>query len=85
MYYVYVIKSIPFGNLYKGFCTDLEKRLKEHNAGKTKSNKAFRPWELLYNEECATLEMAIKREKYFKSAAGRKTLKKILDSGSPPD
>ena len=40
--------------------------------------KHLRPWELLQNQECATFVTAIKREKYFKSAAGRKTLKKIL-------
>ena len=77
MYYVYVLKSIYCGNLYKGFCTDLEKRLSEHNAGKTKSTKPFIPWEIVYYENFETVHEAISREKYFKSSAGRKYLKNV--------
>ena len=36
------------------------------------------PFEMAYFEEFATREEAIKREKYFKSAAGRRYLKKKL-------
>jgi putative endonuclease len=78
MYYVYVIRSISFGNLYKGFCSDLNRRLAEHNSGKTKSNKHFIPWEIAYYESFTSIEEAISREKFFKTSAGRKYLKKIL-------
>jgi putative endonuclease len=78
MYYVYVLKSISYGNLYKGYCSDLGKRLSEHNSGKTRSNKAFIPWEIAYYELCSSLEEAISREKYFKSSAGRRYLKKRM-------
>ena len=78
MYYVYVLRSIPFGNLYKGFCSNLEKRLIEHNSGKTKSIKHFIPWEIAYYESFDSIEEAISREKYFKTSAGRKYLKKLL-------
>lgn len=44
-YFVYVIKSVHHNYYYKGYCQDLEQRLKEHNAGKTKSNRAYRPFE----------------------------------------
>ena len=85
MYYVYVLRSIPYGNFYKGFCCDLERRLIEHNSGKTKSNKHFIPWEIVYFEKVESVEEAVSRERYFKTSAGRKFLKKvILDSGSPP-
>jgi len=33
---------------------------------------------LIFKEEFATQEEAIKREKYFKSSAGRRLIKKIL-------
>ena len=84
MYYVYVLKSIHHGKLYKGFCADLDIRLAEHNAGKTKSTKPFMPWEVIYFEEIKSLKEAVSREKYLKSAAGRRFLKTIIDSGSPP-
>jgi len=42
-YFVYAIKSQVDGRIYIGFSSDIEKRLKEHNSGKTKSTKGFRP------------------------------------------
>ncbi len=53
-------------------------RLKQHNGGMTQSIKNNAPFEIVYFEEFTTREEAIKREKYFKSAAGRRFLKKIL-------
>jgi putative endonuclease len=78
MYYVYVLKSISSGRFYKGFCSNISHRLSEHNAGKTKSTKPFIPWELVYFEEFESQAEAIRREKYFKSAAGRKFLSKVI-------
>jgi putative endonuclease len=78
MFFVYVIKSIPYGRLYKGYCSDLERRLAEHNSGKTFSTKPFIPWTLAYFERKESLKEAKAREKYFKTAAGRKFLKKCL-------
>ncbi len=77
-YYTYVIKSVSSNYHYKGHCENLENRLKEHNSGKTKSNKAYLPFEICYFEEFATREEAIKREKYFKSASGRRYLQSKL-------
>ena len=74
MYYAYVIKSVNSDYLYKGHCENLEKRLLEHNSGKTKSIKIYRPFIIAYFEEFASREEAIKREKYFKTAAGRRFL-----------
>lgn len=78
MFYVYVIKSKGFEYFYKGHCENLERRLNQHNSGMTESIKKYAPFELIYKEEFDTGEEGIKREKYFKSAAGRRFLKKIL-------
>ncbi|MHA7863781.1 GIY-YIG nuclease family protein [Flagellimonas marinaquae] len=75
MYYAYVLKSGVDGRLYKGHCENLEKRLKEHNAGKTKSTKGYIPWKLVYFETFTSKEEAIEREKYFKTGKGRDYLK----------
>ena len=78
MFYAYVIRSIESGFLYKGHCNDLKIRLQQHNAGLTKSTKPYRPFEIAYFEEFHTEAEAIKREKYFKTAAGRRFLKTKL-------
>ena len=77
-YFVYVLKSEIDGRLYKGQTTDLEKRVKEHNSGKTKSTKGYVPWKLVYFEKFNLIEKALIREKYFKTGSGREFLNKIL-------
>lgn len=75
MFYAYVIKSLLNDFYYKGHCVNLEVRLLEHNSGKTKSNKHYAPFKIVYFEELETRLEAINREKYFKTAAGRRFLK----------
>ncbi|MBX9733414.1 MAG: GIY-YIG nuclease family protein [Chitinophagaceae bacterium] len=80
MFFTYVLKSNNFDYYYKGHCRDLQKRLFEHNAGRTASIKPFIPFSIVYYETFETLEESVKREKYFKSAAGRRFLKQKLNS-----
>ena len=70
MYYVYVLKSLKDGNLYTGVTTDLRRRLREHNAGKTKSLRARRPLRLVFSETYPTKRQALARERFFKTPAG---------------
>lgn len=78
MYYVYILKSRVENFYYKGFCSNLNKRLSEHNSGMTRSNKKYIPFDIVYFEKCNNIEEALKKEKYWKSAAGRKYLKNKL-------
>ena len=78
MFYAYVLKSINHEFQYKGHCENLNKRLVHHNSGMTASNRPYIPFHMVYSEEFNTREEAIQREKYFKSAAGRRFLKKKL-------
>ncbi|MEL1242167.1 GIY-YIG nuclease family protein [Flavobacterium flavipallidum] len=78
-YVVYVLESEIDGRFYKGHTVDIEKRVKEHNAGKTKSTKGYRPWKLVYFEIFETREEAVLREKYFKTGIGRAFLKEKLN------
>ncbi len=75
MFYVYVIHSKKDGRLYVGMTIDVKKRLNEHNKGKTKSTKGYRPWELIKVEEFDTRLDARKREKYLKGGSGKEWLK----------
>jgi putative endonuclease len=79
MYFAYVIKSINHDYYYKGHTQDIEKRLLQHNSGLTESIRPYIPFRLVYIESFNIEEDAIKREKYFKSSAGRRFLKKQLD------
>jgi putative endonuclease len=79
MFYAYVIQSQKDKSFYKGHCENIEKRLAQHNAGLTKSIKNKTPFTLVYFETFQTREEAIKREKYFKSAAGRRFLKSKIN------
>jgi len=78
MFYAYVLKSVNHNYFYKGHWFDLRKRLQQHNAGMTASTKPFSPFEIVYYEEFDTENEAIAREKYFKTAAGRRFLKAKL-------
>ena len=78
MFYAYVLKSIEHGCYYKGHCQDLEKRLHLHNSGMTESIRPYIPFALIYFEAFETKQEAIEREKYYKPAAGRRYLKRIL-------
>lgn len=75
MYYVYVIKSRFLKFHYKGFCSNLEKRLTEHNSKMTRSNKHYAPFDLVYFEKCSSREEAAEKEKHWKTASGRRYLK----------
>jgi len=83
MFYAYVLRSLRFPFIYKGHCENLEERLKQRNSGMTKSIRPYAPFEIIYVEEFQSRKEAIKREKYFKSAAGRKFLKIKLGDRIP--
>ena len=77
-YFTYVLLSEKDGRMYKGMTCDVEKRLKEHNAGYTKSTKGFAPWILFYKEEFNTMNEAREREKFLKTGVGREFFKKMV-------
>ena len=79
MFYAYVLKSIESDFFYKGHCENLEIRLQQHNSGETESIKHYLPFYVVYFEVFSTRAEAIKREKYFKTAAGRRFLAKNLN------
>jgi putative endonuclease len=82
-YFLYVLTSVTHIRRYTGITNNLERRLKEHNSGKTKSTKGYRPWILVYAEEFETEEAAHKRELYLKSGIGREFLDAQLKIKNP--
>ena len=66
MQYVYVLKSAKDMKLYIGCTNDLRLRFAEHNAGKVRSTKSRRPFELRYYEAYYRKEDGQKRESSLK-------------------
>ncbi len=83
-YYIYILKSLKFDKFYTGYTNDLKRRLNEHNSGKSEYTRKFKPWEIVYFEECNDVEEARQKEKYYKSASGRRKIKKILNNFNCP-
>ena len=77
MYIVYVLKDSNNG-FYKGVTNNLQRRLKEHRCGKTKTTRFMNDVRVVYTEEFDNFKEARAREVYLKSAAGRRFLKSKL-------
>ncbi len=80
MYYVYILKSLTDCRYYTGYTKDLERRLKDHNRGKSKAIKYRGPFEVVYKEEHITRIEAIHREIAIKRYKGGNEFKKLLNS-----
>ena len=79
-YYVYVLKSEIDHNHYVGYTQNLKERLYNHNEGKIKSTKNRKPFILIYFEGCLNQQDATKREKYLKTAWGKRYIKTRLNN-----
>ncbi len=77
MYFVYVLKSETTGRRYVGSCSDLEDRLQRHDQGRSKATKHGIPWKLVHYESFENRAEAVRRERYFKTGAGRDELDRL--------
>jgi len=76
MYYVYVLRSPK--QFYVGSTNDLKRRLAEHQSNKVFSTKNRGPWHLVYYEASESEKDARLREKYLKTAWGKRYIKNRL-------
>jgi len=79
MYYVYVLKSKKNNKLYKGFTSDLKRRVKEHNSGNSVFTRHNGPWELLYYEAFKDKVDAKREEQFLKSGKGRERISYLFE------
>jgi putative endonuclease len=80
MEFVYVPQSKKDKKFYVGWTNNLQKRFFEHQKGKIFSTKGRRPMRLIYYEACINREDAKKREKYLKTAWGKRYIKNRLQN-----
>ena len=59
---IYVIQSIDTNKIYVGMTEDLQNRLKEHNAGKSKYTASYKPGKIIYTETAEDFASARKQE-----------------------
>ena len=78
MFYVYVLRSKRDSGFYVGYTADLKKRLNLHKSGKVESTKNRSPLQLVYYEASLCQEDALHRERYLKTAYGKRYLKRRL-------
>ena len=78
-YFVYVLFSLKDKKFYIGYTgRTTEKRFLEHIQSKDTSTAKRRPLILMYYEAHLSESDAKRRERYFKSAKGKTTLRQML-------
>ena len=75
---MYVLRSLVDQEFYVGLTANLPERLQLHNDGLVMSTKRRGPFELVYWEGCLNRSDAAQRERYLKSAWGKRYLKTRL-------
>jgi putative endonuclease len=78
MFYVYAIKSLKRNYIYVGMTDELERRIDQHQKGYEKTTRAYRPFSLIYTEPHENRDSARKREKYLKTAGGKRFLRSLI-------
>lgn len=83
MPYVYMVECSD-GSLYTGWTTDVQRRVKVHNAGRgAKYTKLHRPVRLVYVEEQSSRAAAMQREAQIKTWPRVRKLKLIRNQSEP--
>lgn len=79
MHFVYILHSLKEpGRYYVGYTGNLDKRLAEHNSGKSAHTKPWAPWEIVTHITFKSKDTAQQFEKYLKSGSGHAFFKKHL-------
>lgn len=80
MSWLYVLKNEK-NKYYIGSTINLERRLKEHNYGNTRSTKRNRPWHVVFSQKFDCIILTKKAERKIKSYKSRVILEKIISDG----
>jgi putative endonuclease len=67
-------------SFYTGYTNNLERRLEEHNDGKSRYTSKKIPWKIVYFEEFGEKSDAIKREFFLKKQKSREFYLRLIDN-----
>lgn len=80
-FYTYIIRCGKTETFYTGTTNNLKKRLEQHDKGRVKYTKDKLPLELVYFEACLNKDDAYRRERYLKTAIGKRYIKNRIKKG----
>ncbi len=75
MFFVYVLRSKTKNYLYVGLTNNINRRVHQHNAGKERTTKPYRPFDIIHLEYFKIRQDARNSEKQLKSGSGKEWLK----------
>ena len=78
MAWLYILKNEITNRYYIGSTLNLERRLREHKSGKTRTTRILETKTLVYTEEYETVEEARLREKKLKSYKSKKYIEWLI-------
>ena len=79
MKYVYLLESVSYSKKrYIGLTDDLNRRFKEHNAGKSPHTSKYKPWKIVLAIRFSDDQKADAFEKYLKTGSGHAFAKRRL-------
>ena len=84
MFYTYILHNEETDRYYIGSTNNLERRVKEHLQGKTRTTKILQTYKIAYVENFNTEKECRNREKQLKSFKSKKYLKWLISSKMPP-
>jgi len=80
-FYCYILECAD-GSFYTGWCTDPERRTKQHNAGRgARYTRSHRPVRLAYVESQPDRSSAMKREQVIKGMSRKRKEKLVAQAG----
>jgi putative endonuclease len=77
-YVVYILKSLKNDRYYVGCTNDIDRRLSEHNSGRSRSTRSNSPFKLVHKEEYNSLSVARIRERNIKKRKSRKYIESLI-------
>jgi putative endonuclease len=77
-YAVYILYSLKDHQFYIGYTANFKRRMEEHSEGKCISTAPRRPFIPILCEYYFSKKDAMRRELYFKTSPGKRTLRLML-------
>lgn len=79
MAWIYILMSEKTGRFYVGSTADIDRRLREHNAGQTTSTRNRGPWTVVYREQFDDAIVTKARELEIKSWKSHRSIQELID------
>jgi putative endonuclease len=81
MWFAYVLDSLVRNYIYVGLTNDVDRRFGQHQDGKQRTTRPYRPFRLVHVESFASRPEARQQEKLLKSSAGKRWIRKQIKKG----